>query len=285
MTNDFRADLHCHTTCSDGSCTVEQIVKLAKESGLSGLSITDHDSVEAYTTAIPLCEREGIILIPGVEFSATFEKHSVHTLGYGFDLNHSAITTLCARHQTRRETRNAAMLKKLTEHKKPLTIEELLAAVPDDISTTRHTVGRPHIALAMIRKGYVSSIPEAFNKYLGEGKCCYVQGTEISVAETIAAIHEAKGIACLAHPHLIKNDNLVKKLLKEKFDAIECFYGKFHSNVHHQWLKIAQKHNLLVTGGSDFHGDPKPMLSLGCSWISKEPFQALVDRIAELHHG
>ncbi|MEI8366436.1 MAG: PHP domain-containing protein [Parachlamydiaceae bacterium] len=278
--NTFRADLHCHSTCSDGSKTPEQIIQLAKESGLSALSITDHDSIDAYTTAVEYAKKEGITLLPGVEFSATLEGHSVHILGYGFSLDSRSIADLCTRHADRREKRNGAMLKSLSEHGMPLTNDELIAALPPGL---QHTIGRPHIALAMMKKGYVTSIQEAFNKYLGEEKLCYVQGIEIGVDETIAAIHQGKGIAVLAHPHLIKNEQLTRKLLKEPFDGLECYYGKFYHDAHQHWLKLAKKHDLLITGGSDYHGDIKPNLNLGCSWINAELFQAIQDKITLLN--
>lgn len=282
--NVFRADLHCHTTCSDGTKTPEQIVMLAKELGLSALSITDHDSIEAYSAAVPIAKEQGITLLPGVEFSSTLEGDSVHILGYGISLNSPAITALCIRHATRRQKRNSAMLDRLTSRGMPLTEEDLIATLAPEDAPLHHTIGRPHIALAMIKKGYVASVQEAFNKYLGEGKLCYVQGDEIQVDETISAIHAARGIAVLAHPHLIKNDVLIRKLLKQPFDGLECYYGRFPTDVHQRWLKLAKKHNLLITGGSDFHGDTKPNLNLGCSWIDAELFQALQQKIAALHH-
>jgi len=283
--NDFRADLHCHTTCSDGSETPTQVIQLAKKLGLTGLSITDHDSIEAYATAIPLCIQENIALLIGAEFSATHNGHSVHILGYGFDLKNNSIAELISRHTQRRENRNNLMLKKLEEIGLPLSYDELMAAVPSNSIKVRNTVGRPHIALAMIKKGYVTSVQEAFNKYLGEGRPCYIQGSAITVEETIAAIHEAYGIAVIAHPHLIKNSELIHDLLRHKFDGIECYYGNFPSNDHQRWLKIATKNNLLITGGSDFHGTVKPNINLGCSWIDQPLFQKILDRLKELHHA
>jgi 3',5'-nucleoside bisphosphate phosphatase len=278
--NDFRADLHCHTTCSDGSETPEQVIQLAKQSGLSALSITDHDTIEAYKTAIPLAIEANIQLLTGVEFSTSLNEESVHILGYGFKVDHPAMTQLCLRHVERRKHRNLAVLERLTQHGLPLTYEEVVEAASSASHSKKGSIGRPHIAFAMIKKGYVNNLQEAFKKYIGEGCCCYVPGAFFTVDETIDTIHEAKGIAVIAHPHLIKNTALLNALLKKDFDGMECYYGRFLSSAHNRWLKIARHRNWLVTGGSDFHGEAKPNLNLGCSWIGAEPFQAILNYLS-----
>lgn len=278
--NEFRADLHCHTTSSDGSETPEQVIQLAKASGLSALSITDHDTVDAYDTAIPLAKEAGIILLPGVEFSTVLNQMSVHILGYGFQVDDKAILELCSKHAERRKNRNLAVLELLKKHGMPLTYENLIDAIPVQHASKGRSIGRPHIAFAMMNKGYVNSIQEAFGKFLGDECSCYVQGNSFTVDETIDTIHRAKGIAVIAHPHLIKNTALLKELLTKDFDGIECYYGNFPANVHTRWLKIAKHRNWLVTGGSDFHGKAKPTLNLGRSWIGQDHFQALLERLA-----
>lgn len=280
--NEFRADLHCHSTCSDGSDTPAQIIEMAKQAGLSGLSITDHDTIDAYDTAIPLAKAAGITLLPGIEFSTVLNKTSVHILGYGFDVENESIRNLCAKHTERRMQRNLAVLDLLTKHGMPIAYDDILDAINTETGTTGRSIGRPHIAFAMIKKGYVGSIQEAFNKYLGDDRPCYVQGSSFTVDETIDTIHNAKGVAVIAHPHLIKNTGILNELLKKDFDGIECYYGKFPATAHTRWLKIANHRNWLVTGGSDFHGTVKPMLNLGCSWIGTDHFQSLLDRLAQI---
>lgn len=279
--NEFRADLHCHTTCSDGSETPEQVINLAKNSGLSALSITDHDTIDAYETAIPLAKEANLTLLTGVEFSTVLKQTSIHLLGYGFDINHPAISSLCAKHKERRMNRNLAVLELLKKHNMPLVYEDLIDAIPVESASKGRSIGRPHIAFAMVRKGYVKDPQEAFNKYLGEERSCFIQGDSFTVDETIDTIHNAKGIAVIAHPHLIKNTGLLNDLLKKDFDGIECYYGKFLATAHTRWLKIAKHRNWLITGGSDFHGKPKPNLNLGCSWIAQEPFQAIIERLKQ----
>lgn len=266
----FRADLHCHSTCSDGSLTPLELVQLAHERDLQGLSITDHDSIGAYPAAIEEGQRLGIEIIPGVEFSTEINQHSIHVLAYAFNLDSDALHALCQRHSRRREQRNAQILENLRRHGMPITQEELMHE-----GVAAHVIGRPHIALAMIHKGYVQSFQEAFKKYIGEGMPCFAKGESISTAETLDIIHQAQGKAVIAHPHLIQNTKILKELLKLPFDGIECYYALYPPVVHQKWLKLAAERNWLVTGGSDFHGAIKPHIPLGCSWTPEESFRQL----------
>lgn len=269
----FRADLHCHTTCSDGSFTPEELVQLAAKFKLKGLSITDHDTIQAYSAAIPLCKELGIELIPGAEFSSVLNDASIHILGYGIDIDSPKIIEFCNLHRQRRTNRNRAILEKLESLNMPIS--------PDEIAR-KDTVGRPHIAQAMIKKGYVKSIQEAFKKFIGDGKPCYDPGKPFSVQETIDIIHEAHGVAVIAHPHLIPRKKTIKALLELNFDGIECYYGNFQANEHQKWVHMAHQKGWLITGGSDFHGDLKPGINLGCSWVNEEVFNKLKDSLDRL---
>lgn len=274
INQEFRADLHCHTTCSDGSMTPEEIVRLAHELDLSGLSITDHDTVDAYEVAVPLAKQLGVELISGAEFSSIQDKDSVHILAYAFPLQNRVLQAFCEKHALRRRERNREILSKLAKHNIPISEEEMLASLTGTLSFKR-TLGRPHIALAMYRKGYVSNPQEAFRKYLGEGKLCFCQGESFTAEETINVIHQAKGLAIIAHPHLLNSEGTLKKLLKLPFDGIECYYAHMHANQNERWLQIAKDKNWIVTGGSDFHGELKPQISLGSSWVDQERFSVL----------
>ncbi|MBA3723145.1 MAG: PHP domain-containing protein [Parachlamydiaceae bacterium] len=267
---DFRADLHCHTTCSDGTLTPVEIVKLAHEKGLKGLSITDHDTVEAYKTAIPAALHNQIPLISGIEFSTMHHKTSIHLLGYSFSLKSTLIEDFCKKHIERRLQRNRQILALLAANGMPIAEEDIQGDHP-------HTIGRPHIALAMMKKGYINSIQEAFFKYIGEGKPCYAAGAYFTVEETIDIIHQANGLAIIAHPHLIENNGVLHELLSMKFDGIEGYYARFPKELQERWVKIGKKKNWIITGGSDFHGDIKPILALGSSWVNEETFKILHD--------
>lgn len=279
--NEFRADLHCHTTSSDGSMRPVDIIRHAAEIGLKGLSITDHDTINAYETSMPLAKELGIDLISGVEFSSMYKDVSVHILAYSFSLKNPLIHEFCRLHHARRTKRNLEMLNRLNDAGMPLSESDLQAALPQDAPYLNRIIGRPHIAQAMINKGYVFDVQQAFKRYIGEGKPCYVAGDYFSPEETIDLIHQAKGLAVIAHPHLVNEGDTILKLLKMDFDGIECYYSKFKPADHKRWVKIAQRKGWLITGGSDFHGDLKPMVSLGCSWVGDVEFAPLKARFLE----
>ena len=265
---EFRADLHCHSTCSDGDLSPAALIDLAKASGLSGLSITDHDTVEAYTEALfAQAEKEGICLKTGVELSTQCQGVNVHILGYGFDVRHAGLRALCAEHTGRRLERNRRIVAKLRE--RGMEIDEA------DF-TGQGTIGRPHIALALCKKGYVATIAEAFDKYLGDDRCCYDPGVPFLCPETIEVIHQAGGKAFLAHPHFLRKAAVVEALLTYGFDGIECYYGRLSRSEEEKWLKVARQRRLLISGGSDFHGEGRERgITLGCSWVGKEEFDLI----------
>ncbi len=263
----FRADLHCHSTCSDGSHTPIELLHLAKQLGLSALSITDHDSVSAYDEPLfQEAKKLDITVGTGVEFSCEVDEISVHVLGYDFSLSHQEIWEFCQKHKERRKIRYQAILQKLREKK--VFLEEDVPGLPD-------SVGRPHIAEQMVKKGYVKSIQEAFHHYLGEGKSCYVKGCAFSIEETIVLIRKCGGKAFLAHPHLFPTTKISKKILEMPFDGIECYYSRCSVNKELVWLSVAKKKNWLISGGSDFHGIFKPNILLGCSWVDQAHFQKI----------
>jgi len=265
----FRADLHCHSTCSDGTLSPEELLKLAQERGLSGLSITDHDTIDAYKTAIPAAKALGIRLGTGVELSCEHLETSVHILGYDYSLTTPSIKALCARHQRRRTERNRLILANLKKHKMPIEEEELQKFGQE------RTIGRPHIAQLMIEKGYVKTVKEAFNRYLGEGKSCYAQGAVFTALEAIEVLHQAGGKAFLAHPQLLPKTAPLKEILQLPFDGLECYYSLFGKETSQKWLEIAEKKKWLVSGGSDFHGGAKPDVVLGCSFVDQETFEKI----------
>ncbi len=266
----FRADLHCHSTCSDGTVSPQDLVRLAKTVGLSALAITDHDTIDAYLLAEPVAREVGIILGTGVEFSCDYKGKSVHVLGYGFPYNDPQIHNLCMRHQERRKNRNRAILDKLQRLGFALQEKEISQ---DGVPVG--SMGRPHIAHALVKRGIVHSMKEAFNLYLGEGKCCYERGEPFGIPETLDILHAAGAKVFLAHPHLGEGLCKVKELLEMPFDGIECYYARCYPEQEKRWLKLAKDRGLLISGGSDFHGDFKPYITLGCSWVDEETFHQI----------
>ncbi len=269
------ADIHTHSQASDGSLSPEELVRHAKKCGLFGLSITDHDTIAAYETATAAAREIGIKLGVGIEFSCVFEEHDVHLLGYDFDLASRDIQALCLRHKNRRSNRNLAMLEKLRAHQIDITIDD----IKEHGYSPSDSVGRPHIAHVMVQKGYVGSIKEAFNRYLAEGKCCYVRGESLSVDETIDTIHKARGKAFIAHPHLLASSFPIDRLLQKPFDGIECRYARLPQKSAEPWIEIARRKNWLMSGGSDFHGSVKPDLPLGCQGVDQATFERIFENI------
>ena len=177
--------------------------------------------------------------------------------------------------QVRKRQRNIEILKKLNENNILINEEELYQyAKSKGVNET--VVGRPHIASLMLEKGYISTIQEAFDKFLKDGGPCFVAGKRISSDSAIGAIHKANGLAILAHPHLIKSKKLLNKLLKLGFDGIEVYYARLPLHIEENWKKLAANNDLLITGGSDFHGDVKPHINIGCSWVNEEAFNKLI---------
>ncbi|MFA6915671.1 MAG: PHP domain-containing protein [Parachlamydiales bacterium] len=271
----WRADLHSHSTCSDGVLSVPELIDLAKKNGLNGLAITDHDTIQAH---LSFPTPQDFYLLAGIEFSTTFEGHSIHMLGYSYNLNSPEMAELCQRHQLRREERNEKILEKLKTKGIFITTDDLLEFASQDF---QRTIGRPHIATAMVKKGYVATLNDAFKLYLSDNSSCFVKGETITTEETLEVLRKAGAYAVLAHPHLVPNSNLVEKILRLKLDGIEAYYAYFAAAQHTRWLKMAEKYNLFVTGGSDFHGGEKVANVLGCSWTKKETFEMLWNRYKE----
>ncbi|MBN4067071.1 PHP domain-containing protein [Simkania negevensis] len=279
--NNFRADIHCHTTFSDGTYTPEELIDLALKKGLNGLSITDHDTVDAYTCALPYAKQRGLALLGGIEFSSVHKESNVHVLGYAFDLQNKALLDLCKRHRTRREARNLAIIEQIQQKGMDVSVEDLYDKRYIPKQQQRRQLGRPHIAQVLMAKKYVSTIQEAFNTYLGDNASCYVAGEKVSVEETIATIHQARGKAVIAHPHLFKNPSIIQELEKMSFDGIEGYYSLCGLKQEQPWIDFAKKKGWFVTGGSDFHGEIKPRIYLACSWIGNEVFDTLYRHFIE----
>jgi predicted metal-dependent phosphoesterase TrpH len=259
--SDFRADLHMHSFCSDGVNSPSELCHLAKAARLAGISITDHDTLQAYTPELfRLAEELNLQLLTGAEISSEVDGQSIHVLAYGVD---ASLQPFLDQVVVRREERNQRILEKLA--KKGIRIE------PSEI-VSKGIVGRPHIAQAIVKKGAASSIQDAFNRYIKDTGPCYALGGKFTPFEVIEAIHRAKGKAVLAHPHFIKRGRLLRHLLSLSFDGLECYYGTLHKAQEAPWVKIAKEKGLIATGGSDYHGPLRPHSPLGCSWVGEETF-------------
>lgn len=276
----FRADLHCHSCFSDGEDSPFDLLAKAKASDLQGLSITDHDTLDAYTPLLfEEAKRAQILLLSGIEISSELHNHSVHILGYGFDVESDSLKQFLQQMRERRRLRNLEILKKLKLKNMPIEEDELLEFVQKSVKypVPHRTVGRPHIAQMMLLKKYVTTLREAFDLYLREGASCHAFGIKFHPKDAIEQIHLAKGKAVLAHPHFLKGGSLQKEILALPFDGIECHYGNLNKALERPWIALAKKRGWIATGGSDYHGSFKPHIPLGCSWVGEAVFNQLLN--------
>ncbi len=265
-----RFDLHCHSIFSDGSDTPQELLQLAVKRGLAGLSITDHDTTEAYVPALfDSAKKLGLRLLCGVEISTEYYAVNIHVLGYGFDLESPDLKKALSSIRESRRRRNLQILEKLAKKGMPIDPLELY---PE--SQTVRIKGRPHIAALMIAKGYVSTMQEAFAGYLDDNASCYVTGMKYSTQLAIEVLHKAGGKAILAHPGQIRKQEIVKNLLKMPFDGLEGYYSVLPPARERKWQRIARLKNWIIAGGSDYHGAVRPFVQLGCSYVSEEVFNA-----------
>lgn len=246
--SDPRADLHTHTTASDGRLSPPGLVEKAALRGLAALSITDHDTIAAYPTARLAAERYGIELIPGVELSAPIEGHDVHLLGYGFDLAHAGLRAHLARYRTQRLERAEEMVARLGALGAPVALDRVLTLAGGG------AVGRPHVARALLEAGHVETVQDAFVRFLGDGGPAAVPKGTASPEELIALVHDAGGVCVLAHPGAWITPDVFARLLAAGLDGVEVIHPAHDEVLVEYWRIVARRHGLIETGGSDYHG-------------------------------
>lgn len=244
----MRIDLHMHTSASDGLLGPADLVRAVQAADLQVFSVTDHDTVDALAEVESNAQRLGLRLIPGIELSAMWRKVEFHILGYFVDPRDAALLTFLRARREARRTRLQTMLNRLRPLGIVIEAEEVLARAVDG------NVGRPHLARVLVQRGFVASTDEAFDRYLAEGKPAYVPRPEVTVVDAIRVIHEAGGLASLAHPGLHNRDEAIPDLVSARLDAIEVYHVNHSPGLSTHYRRLAERQGLLVTGGSDFHG-------------------------------
>ena len=270
-------DLHTHTTASDGSMSPRELVRHAKENGLTAIAITDHDTIAGLPDALDEAEKLGIEVITGLEIGVEF-KPEMHILGYFLNNNYENINKTLIKLRESREERNPKIIHTLNQMGMEITLQEVEAEALGNV------VGRPHIAKVLIKKGYVKSMEDAFSRYLASGRPAYFKKDKLSPEEGIWEIRNAGGIPVLAHPIFLnfnhsELDQLVGALAKAGLGGIEAYYSENSKDETGNLLRIAIKHQLLVTGGSDFHGSIKPNIALGKGRGNLEISYDLLDKM------
>lgn len=242
-------DLHSHTTASDGGLSPRDLVRLAARRGVSVLAITDHDSTEGLAEAMEEARAHpGMTIVPGIEINCDVERGEVHVLGYCMDWHAEWFQAFLTEQRRERAARVGRICARLTELGMPVTPEEVFAIVKEG------SPGRPHVAQAMVHRGYVKSVREAFDRYLQAGAPAHVPRKRLTPAEAVGIIRRARGVPVLAHPGLGDHDGLIPELVAAGLMGIECWYKEHSGAQTAKYLALCREHGLVATGGSDYHG-------------------------------
>ncbi|HEY3045649.1 MAG TPA: PHP domain-containing protein [Vicinamibacterales bacterium] len=246
-------DLHTHTTESDGRCAPGELVARAAAAGVTVLAVTDHDTLGGCEAAAAACAAAGMTFVTGIEISAMRDDHDVHVLGYFIDVTAPGLHAFLSEQRRRRIDRVRQMVARLAALGIELDAEAILRPALED---PRKAAGRPWIARALVAGGHVANTDEAFDRWLERGKPAFVPRPGASPAEVISRIHDAKGLASLAHPALVGHDEWIGGLASEGLDALEAYHSEHDTAATARYLALASTLGIAVSGGSDFHGDP-----------------------------
>lgn len=267
-------DLHTHSTASDGLLAPARLVALAVERGLRALALTDHDTVGGVAEAGAAAAAAGLRFIPGVELSTHVEAGEVHMLGYFIDPDKPTLLASLARFREAREGRAEAMVARLSAAGAPIRLERVLALAAGG------SIGRPHVARALVEAGHATSVGDAFDRWLVRGRPGYVERFKLTPADAVRLIREVGGVPVLAHPHSADDlPGLLPELIDAGLAGLECYYGDYDEIRREQYLTLARRHNLVPTGGTDFHGTGTAhRRPLGGVYVPPETVAALAAR-------
>jgi predicted metal-dependent phosphoesterase TrpH len=245
------ADLHLHTNFSDGTYTPEELTAHGQRLGFRALALSDHDTMEGCARMAAACAAAGIEFIPASELTAEFDDHELHLLGYFLDTTNARLLVELAKFQEVRQSRIREMVARIQKMNVPLR-EELVFEVANC-----RAPGRPHVARALVKAGLCRNLDEAFERFLKKDRPAWVPKFKMSAPDAIALIHQAGGLAVMAHPGLNNCDDLIPALADCGLDGLECYHTKHAAATAYHYQKVAEQLGLLVTGGSDCHGMSK----------------------------
>lgn len=271
------ADLHLHSSYSDGTDSPAELIDIALINNLDIIALTDHDTVAGLEETITIGRKKGIEVIPAIELSTFQGKAEIHILGYFIDYGSKNLLNRIDEIFNSRITRAEDMVKKLNEIGIKITFDDVKSLAGDDY------IGRPHIAMAIVKAGYIDKKEDAFtDDFIGNGGKAYVPKYQLSPCQAIELINEAGGVAVVAHPFFINKGKPLSREVLQEFKGwglagIEVYHSKHNEKTSQYYMKLARELDLLVTGGSDYHGKNSPGLEMGDVRIDNE----LVERLRE----
>ncbi len=267
-------DLHLHTTASDGRSTPAELVDAVAAADIRVMAVTDHDTVAAYEEVAALGAARGLTVLTGIEITAVEEGRDVHVLGYGFDAEYPELQVFLTSQMAARRERTYQIGARLAQLGVPIDVDAVMDGVP-----AGRSVGRPHIARALVAAGHVRSMAEAFDRWLAGGCPAFVPREGAPVRDVVAVVSRAGGLAALAHPGKAGIDARLRAFVEDGLPAIEVFHPDHSPSVRDRYRQFAEEHGLLMTGGSDYHGDPEQARMPGCSRVPDAVWTALRARL------
>ncbi|MEA4882106.1 MAG: PHP domain-containing protein [Clostridia bacterium] len=267
------ADLHCHTTASDGTFTPGELVQEAARRGLTAIAVTDHDSVDGVAEASAMGAEVGVWVVPGVEISTDLDNGEIHVLGYFINTRDGRLSDLLSSQRESRHARVVQMIGKLADLGVHISLEDVMACAGDG------ALGRPHVAAALIRAGYVTSWDDAFARYIGRHASAYVRRSKLTPTDAVTEISAAGGVSVLAHPGLSNRDDMIPQLVRAGLAGIEAIYPDHSREQRLHYERVAAQYGLIVTGGSDCHGPrSKSGVVLGKATVDQSVVASLAAR-------
>ena len=266
------ADLHAHTTASDGELAPEQLAEAAAAAGVKVLAVTDHDTTAGLARAKERGKELGVEVVPGCELTAYLHGVELHVLAYFFDeADGTPLAKLLEEVRQKRRERAFEMAARLCAQGVPVSAQDVL-----DAAHGADSIGKPHVGAAIVKSGHAKSAKEAMNKFLRTGMPACVSKLQLTPEQVIAAVRSAGGVTVLAHPGCAPHDELIAALFRMGLDGLEAFHQS-HSEVNRRYYAgLARRNNKAVSGGSDFHGPRvKPGVTVGCAGVSAEQFEDL----------
>ena len=273
---DIEADLHIHTHYSDGVMSPSEIIKIAQNKRLLALSVTDHDTVKGIDESIRLASKANLILIPGIELSTQYESSEIHMLSYFIDHNNKYLLNILDNLYKERLEIGEIIVNNLSLQGIKLNWNSIK-------SSAKESLGRPHIAREMVKRGYVKSISDAFENYLNDKNKLELPSKKLNSLEAIDIINQSGGVSVIAHPHTVQNiDNILPELSKAGLSGLEVYNARYSNNQKEAFIKLANNFGLSLTGGSDFHSNESNN-KLGKSGITLDTVKIMMRKALNIH--